>query len=93
MNKSGIDIIKSYELALEAETIATVEDNSSLIIDSKLAIIENLEYQNNLISIPEKLKEVEDLISNFDGSVEEKRQKLLSFNELQSNHSKLKAQK
>jgi len=80
MIKSNTDIKKSFELVLEAETIATVEDDVPLIIDSKLAIIENLLYQKNVSSIPDKLKDVEELVSTL-VNAEEKSEKLQSFKE------------
>ena len=89
MNKSGTDILKSYELVLEAETIATVEDNSSLIIDSKLAIIENLEFQNKLTTITEKMQEVKELIDSFDDSDGTKNQKLSTYVTIKSKYNSL----
>ena len=92
MIKKGTDTKKSYELVLEAETIATVEDNISLIIDSKLAIIENLEYQNNLSSVPDKIKEVEKLFPSLKDSENEQSKKILTFNKLKLKYSKLTGQ-
>ena len=89
MVKSGNDIKKSFELVLEAETIAIVEDNISLIIDSKLAVIENLEYQNKLSSIPEKLKEVEDLIASLNSTENAKSEKIANYNKIKSKFSSL----
>ena len=89
MNKGGTNIIKSYELALEAETIATVEENSSLIIDSKLAIIENLEFQNKLSTIPDKMQEVKELIESFDDFDNTKNQKLSNYNTIKTKYNSL----
>lgn len=89
MIQSNTDIKKSYELVLEAETIATVEDNESLIIDAKLAVIENLLFQKNVSSITEKVKDVEELISSLEETDVSKNEKFTTLNALKSTYSSL----
>ena len=67
------------EIALEAETLSAVEENPSLLIDSKLAIIFCFIFQNKLEVFPDKFKEVEKLIKEWDGPKESKELKLSAF--------------
>ena len=73
---------KGYELALEAETLSTVEDNISLLIDSKLAIIECLFFQKKYSGLTDKLNEVKNLIETENITKEEKNLKLENYNKI-----------
>lgn len=77
--KKWNDKNKGQELALEAETIAIVEDNELLLIDAKINLIECFISQNKFSIIPEKLKEIEKLIDSLNNLGRSKKQKINDY--------------
>ena len=80
---------KGYELALEAETLSLVEENTSLLIDSQLAIIECLLNQNKLNDLENKLNNVKQQIENWNETEVNKSSKLLLFTQIRNLYNEL----